>query len=372
MEKGKITSTQMMLLLYPAIVATAILLVPGVTAQHAEQDMWLSPFWASLIGFLTVHLSVQLHGLYPKKTPIEYSVEILGWFFGKLVGLLFLLFYFHVTSIIIREYGEFVVGNFLFHTPIQFVMGTMVFVCAVAVRSGVEVLGRLAQILVPVVIVLLVIIVLLLLPDIDPETMLPMFENGLWPSIMGAATPQSWFSECFLMAFLLPHVIDEDHGRKWGNIGVIAVMLTLFFTNLVTLFVFGNTTGQFVYPVMSVVRYISIADFLEHVEAVVMALWVVGVFLKICVFYYVSVSAMALWLGLSQYKPLVFAAGCMLWLCSIWSARDLIEMTHFLGTSGSFYLTSVQTVIPFILLVIAKWRKRAASSSTAASNGQEK
>ncbi|WP_412728469.1 GerAB/ArcD/ProY family transporter [Geobacillus thermodenitrificans] len=67
MENEKITSVQMMMLLYPAITTTAILLVPGVTAQHAQQDMWLSPIWASLIGFLTVHITVQLYRLYPKK-----------------------------------------------------------------------------------------------------------------------------------------------------------------------------------------------------------------------------------------------------------------------------------------------------------------
>ncbi|OQP05941.1 spore gernimation protein [Geobacillus sp. 46C-IIa] len=372
MEKGKITSVQMMLLLYPAITATAILLVPGVTAQHARQDMWLSPVWASLIGFLTVYVSVQLHRLYPQKTPIEYSIDILGKFLGKLVGLLFVLFYFHVTGIIVREYGEFVVGNFLFYTPIGFVMGTMVFVCAVAVRSGIAALGRLAQILVPVVIVLLVFIVILLFPDMDLENMLPMLEKGLLPSIRGAVTPQSWFSECFLMAFLLPHVIDEDHGRRWGNIAVVSIMLTLLMTNLATLFVFGNTTANFVYPVMSVVRYISIADFLEHVEAVVMALWVVGVFLKISVFYYVVVIALARWLNLSQYEPLVFSVGLLLFLFSNWSAKDLVELTHFLGTTGSFYLTCVQTVIPFLLLLAARWRKRATPPPSAVSHEKGK
>lgn len=307
-----------------------------------------------------------------KKTPIEYSVDIAGPFFGKFIGLLLLFFYFHVTAIIIREYGEFVVGNFLFRTPIDFVMGAMVFVCAVAVRSGIAVLGRLAQILVPVVILLLTIIVILVFPDIELENMFPMFENGLLPSIMGAATPQSWFSECFLMAFLLPHVIDENHGRRWGNIAVVSIMLTLFFTNLATLFVFGNITASFVYPVISVARYISIADFLEHVEVVVMALWVVGVFLKISVFYYALVTGLARWLNLSQYEPLVFSVGLLLCLLSNWSANDLVELTHFLGTTGSFYLSFVQTVIPLFLLLVAKWRNRAASPQPAVSHQERK
>ncbi|TCK05540.1 UNVERIFIED_ORG: spore germination protein KB [Anoxybacillus amylolyticus] len=372
MEKGKITSMQMMLLLYPTIMATAILLVPGVTAQHAKQDMWLSPIWASLIGFLTVYITVWLHRLYPKKTPIEYSVEIVGKLLGKFIGLIFLFFYFHTTALVIREYGEFVVGNFLLYTPINFVMGSMAFVCAVAVRCGLDVLGRLAQLLVPFVIMLLCIMVILLLPDIDLENMLPIMEKGILPSIMGAVTPQSWFSECFLMAFLLPHVIDEYNGRKWGNIAVVSVVFTLFVTNLITLLVFGTITADFVYPVMSVVRYISIADFLEHLEVVVMTLWVAGVFLKISVFYYALVVAIAQWLNLSHYEPLVFPVGLILLLMSIWSARDLMELTHFLGTSAPFYLTFVQTGIPLLLLFIAKWRKRAASSHYVVSREQGK
>ncbi len=50
-EKGKISAAQMAMMMYPTIIATAILLVPAITARHANQDMWLSPLWASLIGF---------------------------------------------------------------------------------------------------------------------------------------------------------------------------------------------------------------------------------------------------------------------------------------------------------------------------------
>ncbi|NNU83997.1 spore gernimation protein [Geobacillus sp. BMUD] len=365
MEKEKITSVQMMFLLYPTVIATAILIVPGVTAHHAKQDMWISPLWASLAGFLAVYITVRLHRLYPKKTPIEYSVDIVGQFLGKLIGLIWLFFYFHVTGIIIREYGEFVVGNFLFRTPISVVMGSMVFVCAVAVRSGLNVLGQLAQLLVPFVIMLLMMIVILLLPDIDLRNMLPIMEKGVMPSIMGSVIPQGWFSECFLMAFLLPYVIDQHNGPKWGNMAVVFIALTLLMTNLVTLLVFGAITAHFVYPVMTIVRYISIADFLEHLEAVVMALWVVGVFLKISVFYYAIAVAMAKWLNLEHYQPLVFPVGWILLFMSIWATRDLMELTHFVATTGPFYLMFVQIILPSLLLLIAKWRKRAVSSSDA-------
>ena len=56
-------------------------------------------------------------------------------------------------------------------------------------------------------------------------------------------------------------------------------------TNRVTLFLSEGATASFVYPS----RYISVADFFENVESVIMVMWVVGAFVKITVFYFVSV-----------------------------------------------------------------------------------
>ncbi|QPA33192.1 GerAB/ArcD/ProY family transporter [Thermaerobacillus caldiproteolyticus] len=357
-EKGKISAMQMGIMMYPTITATAILLVPAITARYAKQDMWLSPFWASLIGFLTVYIAVQLHHLYPQKTLIEYSEDILGKFLGKAIGFIFLFFYLHANGIIIREYGEFVVGNFLSHTPLVVVMGSMILVCSFAVRSGVEVIGRLAEVIVPVVIILILTNIILLIPDMKVENMFPIMEKGIMPSLMGAIIPQGWFTEFLLIAFLLPYVDDRNKGKKWGMISVTAVMLTLSLINIAVLFVLGGITSRFLYPAFSAVRYVSIADFLEHIEAIVMALWVAGVFVKIAVFYYALVLGTAQWLNLSDYRPITFPIGFLLLLFAVWSAPNLIELTHFLGSSSPFYRISIQTGIPLILLFIAKWRRK--------------
>ena len=93
MEKGKISALQMAILLYPTIVATALLGVPGITAKYAGNDLWLSPILASLIGYVTVYIAYQLHKLYPNQTVIQFSEQIIGRFAGKILGFLYLFFY---------------------------------------------------------------------------------------------------------------------------------------------------------------------------------------------------------------------------------------------------------------------------------------
>ncbi|MEW9673362.1 endospore germination permease [Ammoniphilus sp. 3BR4] len=357
-EKGKISALQMAILMHPTIIATAILLLPAITTRHAERDMWISPIWASLTGFLTVFLAYQLNQFYPKETIIQYSRHIVGVIPGKIYGLVLLFFYLHINGIVIREYGEFIVGAFLLQTPINLVMGSMVLACAFAVRGGIEVLGRLGQMFVPIVVLLIFLIFFLLFPDMEPENMFPIMEKGIIPSMVGAMAPQSWFSEFLLISFLLPHLTDREKGLRWAMISVFLVLVVMLVTNLATLFIMGGITATLAYPVMSIVRYISIADFLEHLESLVMAMWVAGAFIKISVFYYALVLGTAQWLNLSDYRPLIFPLGLLLTLFAIWSAPNLAELAHFLGTASVFYLTSVQTAIPLLLWMIAQLRRR--------------
>lgn len=356
-ERGKISALQMAVMMHPTVIATAILLVPAITTIQAERDMWISPVWASLVGFLTVYLADRLHRIYPEETIIQYSGRIIGNIPGKVYGLILLFFYLHVNGIIIREYGEFVVGAFLMHTPLGLVMGSMILACAFAVRGGIEVVGRLGQLFVPVVVLLFFFIFILLLPDMESNNMLPVLEKGIMPSLMGSVVPLSWFSEFLLISFLLPYLTDREKGLRWGMISVLLVMVLMLATNLSALFILGGLTVSQSYPVMGMVRYISIADFLEHLEAIVMAMWVVGAFMKISVFYYALVLGTAQWLHLSDYRPLVFPLGLLLMGFAVWSAPNLPELAHYLGTTSPFHMTLIQTAIPLILFLVAQLRK---------------
>ncbi|MGO4886793.1 endospore germination permease [Anaerobacillus sp. MEB173] len=357
-EKGKISAAQMAIMMHPTIVATGLLLVPALTAAKAERDMWLSPIWGSLVGFLVVYITYQLHKQYPNETIVEYSEHIVGRIPGKVIGLLYILFYLHINSIIIREYGEFIVGIFLLKTPEIVIYGSMTIVCAFAVRGGLEVIARSAQLFIPVVMLLFLTIIIFLTLDLDPTNMLPVLEKGIMPSIVGAAPPAAWFSEYFLIAFLMPYLTDREKGLKWGNFSVLSVAFILVVTNLTSLFLFGDIVGDLLYPVMDAGRYIQVAEFFTHLESLVMAIWILGAFIKISVFYYAVTLGTAQWLKLSEYKSIVMPLGFLLVLVAIWSAPNLSELKHFLGTSSVFYLLSMQLMLPGLLLIMVSIRKK--------------
>ena len=97
---------------------------------------WMVPFLASLIGFLSVFVMIALHARYPKMTFIEYCPRILGRWPGQALGLVYLVSLLYSFGIVLREYGEFIVSQFLVETP-QFV----VIVCLVAVAPTLSTWG---------------------------------------------------------------------------------------------------------------------------------------------------------------------------------------------------------------------------------------
>ncbi|QRG65077.1 GerAB/ArcD/ProY family transporter [Brevibacillus choshinensis] len=355
-DRPYLSAAQIGILVFPVIVATADLLVPATTSRQAGRDMWLSPMIASLTGFLTVYLVFQLHKSFPGQSIVEYSDKIIGSFLGKITSFLVLFDLLYTNGNIIRQYGEFVVGSFLHQTPLLAVIGSIVFICAITIRAGVEVLARAAQVFVPTVVLLYGILLVLMIPFMKAEHLFPMFEHGIMPALKGAVTPQGWFSEVILFSFLLPFRADEEKGMRTGTLTVVSAMLALTAINSSSLLVLGNEVSFMTYPFYTAIQMISYADFFENIDAVVMATWVTGAFIKISVFFYALALGTAQWLRLDDYRPIVLPIGFLLVVFSFWTAPNLSQLSSFIQLLAGVQTTSIYTMVPLLLWVIARLR----------------
>ncbi|MGG4033151.1 endospore germination permease [Paenibacillus cisolokensis] len=356
-EKGKISALQLGMLMYLVIAPTAILNSPSISFRYAKQDLWISPIW-SLSGWMTIYLAFKLHDMYPGHNIVQASERIIGRWPGKVIGFLILFIYLYINSGTTRLYSEFVSEAFLPETPLIVVSGTMVLVCAIASRGGVEITGRFAQLILPVFIVLFLSNVLPIIPDLEPLNIFPVMAEGIMPSVAGSTVLQSWYCQFITVTFLLPFVSDREKAAKSVSIALIAVIVTLVIANLVTLLLLGEITGHFTYPFLILARYISLAEFFSHLESLYVAIWVFGAFMKIYLFFYVLVLAAAQWMNLSDYRPIVYPLGFILIVFSHWIANNLQELIHALGTSVTFTILTVLLGVPMLLFCIALVKKR--------------
>jgi len=365
LEHGKIDGRQAVLLMLSMVLPTAILTVPAVVVKSARQDAWLSVMAATLAGLLITRLVVSLSLRFPGRTLFEYAQEILGQAPGKIAGLLYIwLFFLYIGSGAVREFGFFLVTALMLDTPMLVFSIAVVAVAAYAVRNGLEVLCRFNQLFIPVT-GLLAIVFLLSTMDMKPARLLPVFDTGLLPIIKGAVTPTMWLGEIVTLAVIIPYLNKPGQAHR---VAALSVLLSGFFLTasiLEALLIFGpNLTGHWIFPTFNATRVISIANFLERLESIIVAAWILGGFIKVGVFYYAIVLGSAQCLELKDYRPLVLPVGVLLVASSsLLHGENIVEMLYYIPlVEVPFLLIVFEAGIPLLLLVVALARGKGGKS----------
>ena len=359
-DEEKISSIQLMFLLVTIVTATAWLYVSAITAQKAGVDGWISLLVPSTIfGMAVVFVCSALCLRFPGRSVVEFSGDIVGKFAGKIVGLGYLFFFLYSNGVIIREFGDFVVTSFMMETPLLVFNSVMVLLAAYAVSNGLEVISRANQFVFPLAVLSLFVIVGLAIPAMHLDNLMAVLGNGLKPVLRGSLTTSSWRGEVVLLLMFWPYLNKPDQGRRAGLLAVAFIGILLSLDTASTVAVFGaETVANLTFPTLDLARYISIAGFLERLEAIVMILWVAGIFVKVACFYQAGALAASQLLGLKDYRALVLPLGVLQLVWSVTLFESSRELVFFLGKTFAPFAYVFELGLPLLLLLIAMIRKK--------------
>jgi len=254
-----------------------------------------------------------------------------------------------------RQFIDFMSMIYFTTTPSIVLTISMTLIAAIAIHSGVEVIGRLAWLLTPIILSIILAIILPLTYSLDLGHLLPVMEHGLPPVGRGALFLDLWFSMYVYLTFFLPHVHPSANMRLWGWISAAVAAACFLFSFIYILGIMGVAIRTFTYPFMVMSRFTQAFEFLAHLDALVILFWVLDVFLRACMTYYCLVVGFAHWFGLKDYSRLILPTGVLITCFTYWSFPN---MTVFTGSAQIFaivYLT-FHFIYPLILLIIAKLR----------------
>lgn len=319
LDNGKISNRQFSILVILFTIGTTTLIVPTILSDIAKQDSWLASIVGIGFGLLLIVLYKILAGRYPDLTLAQYSEKILGKWLGKLLSLLFFLFYLLFTSSLLRIIGDLINTHILAETPIQAVNGLFILTVILAVRYGLETFSRSSEMLFPYVLLFFLLLSLFLLPQIESNRVLPILENGIAPileafyHILGLP-----FLELFIFLMIAPSVKTP---AKIGKNMLFSVLIGGFVVTLVTLLstmVIGyELTSRLNFPTFVLAQKIDIGNFIQRIEVISGAFIFISIFIKITVTFYSMVLSLAQTLELKNYQILTLPLGAIVLLLSI-------------------------------------------------------
>ncbi|MCR3921763.1 MAG: spore germination protein [Firmicutes bacterium] len=317
LEKGKISPRQMGELLAMIMISTAILFVPSFTVKLLGQDAWLAILLGAGFGVVTLYFVYQLGERHHGQTIFQYAEHLLGKWLGKLVGLIYIWTFLRVVAIVIREFGAFMTTSFMPNTPLSVFTFSIVLLSAWAVMAGLEVIARMNEFLILLVVTSLVAVLALSMGNWDLGSLQPLFAADLLLLLETATIPEIWKVDTITIAVIMPFITRPKRVLIAGTVATLSAGALLAIGIIGTLAIFGpQLLPTFRFPLIMFVRTINIAQILSRFEVVVMVVWVAGAFLKTTYFLYCASLGFAQITGLKEYRPVVFPLGV---IATVWS-----------------------------------------------------
>lgn len=283
-------------------------------------------------------------------TPMVLTVPLLG----KIVSLVYLAYFWHLGSIVLRDFGDFYLAIVYPETPLVVIILLLALLCASAVRNGLEVLGRCSVFLVPIAVFFIIFDSLLLIEKIELSNLLPVLDVP-WKDLLkvshGVATFPFGEAVIFLMVMAFSNNQRQVRKTMFGAMFTAGVLLSWLAARNTG--VLGSIVCIQAYPSFPVIRYINLGEIFTRLEIVVAAVLLSLGFIKITVFYYGTVLGLAQLMRLRSYLPLVLPVGAMMVFLGACVFQSNVENINFSFNIYPYYSLPFEIGLPLLSLLVA-------------------
>lgn len=339
MDQGKISSYQFSMIMVGFMLGSSI---ATNSTMIAKQDSWLSFLIGWGAGFVLLFITLGIGILHPNKTLVGILVDCFGKKAGKIISLIFILYFIALAALLVKVFGFYSVTVDYPETPILYILICVTIVSAFCIRIGIEVLARISGIFNCILVLFLLVSIAMLAVLFKINYLKPFLENGLTPVfISGFETGMIPFSEIFLCLMIFPNLNNKNNLIKSSVIAVFVAGLILLASIFRNIMVLGDLSSRVVYPSFLAFKLAPLSFSVESLFDINVALTIV---IKIMLCIYGASKAIAEVFNLKEYRILVFPLSALIVPLSFFLQKSIMEQ--------EFVSTHVVPIVDIPLLVV--------------------
>jgi spore germination protein KB len=291
MLKENISLVQLFTLIVNLLLGSSVVVGIG---KDAEQNGWIAILIATFLGVGLMFFYFSLIQLLPNKNLYEMMEYCFTRKVTVVLSTVYVTYFLYISTRVIRTFGEMISAAIMPQTPMVVIILSFLLILAYVLYLGLEVLGRISEILSPYIYFFILFLVLFLpisgvvrlyrLQPVLGEGWQPVFK-AIFPSLL--VFP---FGELIVFTIIFSSIREWKKGWKTSSIAVLIAGLLLVICTILMTVSLGTDVFQFSsFPLLSTSRLVSIGNFLERLDPIVVFIMILGVFIK---------SALLLYCGL--------------------------------------------------------------------------
>jgi spore germination protein KB len=365
--KVRISNGMFMALIINIVYAKAIGLTQGSIAREVGGDMWISTLLSAIQGSLMMLITVYVIRRAPNSNIFEQSELLLGKWFGKIICLSMFIFFVGASGAVFTTFVYHLKDYFLPEAPTLIFIAAGFIIGIFALFHGIEVIGRMALIGVFSILMLNILIILGSLGEFDIRELMPVFRNGVMPSLWASRHNNTdWALAVMMAAIILPIVKKPETWRKSGPIGILlGGVFVIIWPILEAGVLSAEVTGQYIISCMQMARSAQIGLFVHRYEMIMIALFSLSALTQIMMTFYCATISIQRLFSINNYKVVIIPVGVILSAFGYWIVLDHHRAITFVETYWVMLAMSIAIGIPLILLVLGSlFKKKLAKSNT--------
>lgn len=355
----KISKNQLFCLIMMGQIGSTNLWALGI---EAKRDAWIVDIISTIAGMGLVWLYTSIYSKYPDKNIVGITQSILGKTLGWPLGFIYFMLYTFNATRTTSEFADLINVTFLQDTP-NLVIQIIFYVAIIYVLFlGIETLGRIAEIIFPVVIFLIIAIYIMIIASkhIDFKELLPVFQDGYKPILkafypIGINFPFGLVYVFFQFWKYNGSVKTVKKTTYWA-LALTGVNLTISLIIMVTSMGINYTSNATI-PFLEVIKLINIGDIITNLDAIGVILVFMGGFYLTILFYYSAVIIFAELFHLKDYRwVLVPLAIFIMWYSRVYEPNYPFHVKYLVPQYWQQFVP-LSNVVPIMLLIIFYLKK---------------
>jgi spore germination protein (amino acid permease) len=269
------------------------------------QIAWLSAALSSGISIMMIYML--LYVLSRTGTDLIGGVRrLLGNAAAWLVALLYIAIFLGNTVLLLREFAENTLLTALPFSEFSLVTIWYIVWAAIFIYFGIEVMGRVAYMVLPFLLASMLLIVIMLIPFYNVYQLVPWQGNGLELSVYHGFSMAGINVGAVLLAIFAREFQNAKYAAQSLVYGLGGGLLVKVIYAQSYLMVFGVYVGQEkILPFFEMARLVYLNRYLQRIEALLIALWAMISMLAIAISLYTAVYLIARILELPSGRPIV-------------------------------------------------------------------
>ncbi len=353
----KINVRQFTLLLTLFTIGTSVLITPSQIATIAKESAWMATSISIFGGVLVLLLLIYIGRIQPNLNLFQHNEYVFGKWIGKLFTCIIVLYSLIGASTVLWTVGDFVLVQVIPQTPLAAICILFMTIVIYGTKLGIETIVKTVEIFFPWIILLLTIIVLFSIPSMDIKQLQPLWGQPVNKIIEASLYELSVSTFPLIILFVLyPSVLNNDSkGTKSIILGYLFAGILIMGISVIAISVLGyKLTSHYVYPTYVMAERIEFIVLLDRLEVVIAISWILSIFFKLFIYFYISLIGISQIFGLKHYRPITLPIGILVIGLALIIYPDTVYAGKWNKETWVPLSIAIGVVYPIVLLVGSK------------------